>query len=112
MQAKTETAPAYDAAADDDATIRQALAIVRARLPVRLEYCTGQYFPTEYRAAACAVLCCPRCFGIGSGRMPAHGTRKTWATLSARPPVCILALALRGVGSTDSTTYTTWEKQP
>lgn len=21
-----------------------------------LEYCTGQYFPTEYRAAACAVL--------------------------------------------------------
>lgn len=22
----------------------------------RLEYCTGQYFPTEYRAAACAVL--------------------------------------------------------
>lgn len=22
----------------------------------RLEYCTGQYFPTEYRKAACAVL--------------------------------------------------------
>lgn len=22
----------------------------------RLEYCTGQYWPTEYRAAACAVL--------------------------------------------------------
>lgn len=22
----------------------------------RLEYCAGQYFPTEYRAAACAVL--------------------------------------------------------
>jgi hypothetical protein len=22
----------------------------------RLDYCTGQYFPTEYRAAACAVL--------------------------------------------------------
>lgn len=22
----------------------------------KLEYCTGQYFPTEYRAAACAVL--------------------------------------------------------
>jgi hypothetical protein len=22
----------------------------------RLEYCTGQYYPTEYRAAACAVL--------------------------------------------------------
>lgn len=22
----------------------------------RLEYCTGQYFPTEYRAAVCAVL--------------------------------------------------------
>jgi hypothetical protein len=22
----------------------------------RLEYCTGQYFPTEYRRAACAVL--------------------------------------------------------
>jgi hypothetical protein len=23
---------------------------------VRVDYCTGQYFPTEYRAAACAVL--------------------------------------------------------
>lgn len=23
---------------------------------LRLDYCTGQYFPTEYRAAACAVL--------------------------------------------------------
>lgn len=23
---------------------------------VKLEYCAGQYFPTEYRAAACAVL--------------------------------------------------------
>jgi hypothetical protein len=23
---------------------------------IKLEYCTGQYFPTEYRAAACAVL--------------------------------------------------------
>ena len=23
---------------------------------VEVEYCTGQYFPTEYRAAACAVL--------------------------------------------------------
>jgi hypothetical protein len=23
---------------------------------VRLDYCTGQYFPTEYRRAACAVL--------------------------------------------------------
>lgn len=23
---------------------------------VRLEYCTGQYFPTEYRRAVCAVL--------------------------------------------------------
>lgn len=23
---------------------------------VRIEYCTGQYFPTEYRRAACAVL--------------------------------------------------------
>lgn len=23
---------------------------------VTVEYCTGQYFPTEYRAAACAVL--------------------------------------------------------
>ena len=23
---------------------------------VRLDYCTGQYFPTEYRKAACAVL--------------------------------------------------------
>jgi hypothetical protein len=23
---------------------------------LRLEYCTGQYFPTEYRAAACSML--------------------------------------------------------
>jgi hypothetical protein len=23
---------------------------------VRIEYCTGQYFPTEYRAAACSLL--------------------------------------------------------
>ena len=23
---------------------------------LRLDYCTGQYFPTEYRAAVCAVL--------------------------------------------------------
>lgn len=23
---------------------------------VRIDYCTGQYFPTEYRAAVCAVL--------------------------------------------------------
>jgi hypothetical protein len=26
------------------------------RIEVRLDYCTGQYFPTEYRKAACAVL--------------------------------------------------------
>lgn len=25
-------------------------------MPRRLDYCTGQYFPTEYRRAACAVL--------------------------------------------------------
>jgi hypothetical protein len=25
-------------------------------MPQRLNYCTGQYFPTEYRRAACAVL--------------------------------------------------------
>lgn len=24
--------------------------------PDRIDYCTGQYWPTEYRAAACAVL--------------------------------------------------------
>lgn len=24
--------------------------------PVRVEYCTGQYYPTEYRAAACRLL--------------------------------------------------------
>lgn len=24
----------------------------------RLDYCTGQYFPTEYRKAACSVLAC------------------------------------------------------
>lgn len=27
-------------------------------LPVRLDYDTGQYFPTKYRRAACAVLAC------------------------------------------------------
>jgi hypothetical protein len=25
-------------------------------IPVRLDYCTGQYFPTEFRRAACSVL--------------------------------------------------------
>lgn len=32
------------------------LQIVPAGDEFRLEYCTGQYWPTEYRAAACAVL--------------------------------------------------------
>lgn len=32
------------------------LQIVPDGTEYRLEYCTGQYFPTEYRAAACAVL--------------------------------------------------------
>lgn len=32
------------------------LAWVRAGDALRLEYTTGQYFPTEYRAAACSML--------------------------------------------------------
>lgn len=32
------------------------LEIVEDSKTSRLSYCTGQYFPTEYRAAACAVL--------------------------------------------------------
>lgn len=32
------------------------LQIVPDGTEYRLEYCTGQYWPTEYRAAACAVL--------------------------------------------------------
>lgn len=32
------------------------LSLVRDGEKFRLEYCTGQYFPTEYRRAACAVL--------------------------------------------------------
>lgn len=42
-----------------DAEIADALRAYSGRLrwvDGRLEYCTGQYFPTEYRAAACAVL--------------------------------------------------------
>lgn len=31
------------------------LSIVERDGKVALDYCTGQYFPTEYRAAACAV---------------------------------------------------------
>lgn len=29
---------------------------VAGTYPLKLSYCTGQYWPTEYRAAACAVL--------------------------------------------------------
>lgn len=32
------------------------LSLVEDDRGARLDYCTGQYFPTEYRAAACAVL--------------------------------------------------------
>jgi hypothetical protein len=32
------------------------LEFVESEDGVRCSYCTGQYFPTEYRAAACAVL--------------------------------------------------------
>ena len=32
------------------------LTIVEDSGRVRIEYCTGQYFPTEYRRAVCAVL--------------------------------------------------------
>lgn len=46
------------------AQIREAFRAYSGRLslvekdgqPVSLEYCTGQYWPTEYRNAACAVL--------------------------------------------------------
>ena len=42
-------------------TLRNAFRAYSGRLSLdefagTLEYCTGQYFPTEYRAAACAVL--------------------------------------------------------
>src|ERR1017187_3258054 len=32
------------------------LQIVEKENAVAVDYCTGQYFPTEYRSAACAVL--------------------------------------------------------
>ena len=32
------------------------LAITETDKGIRLDYCTGQYWPTEYRAAVCAVL--------------------------------------------------------
>lgn len=32
------------------------LSLVESPKGWKLEYCTGQYFPTEYRAAVCAVL--------------------------------------------------------
>lgn len=46
---------------------------------MRLHYCTGQYYPTEYRRAACAVLasatwaywrdhCMPEQYGYGEGK--------------------------------------------
>lgn len=40
-------------------TLREAFRAFSGRLSwdgKRLDYCTGQYWPTEYRAAACAVL--------------------------------------------------------
>lgn len=54
---------------------------------VRLEYCTGQYWPTEYRAAACAVLasalwafwrgCCPDDESARRGLSPGSWIRCT-----------------------------------
>lgn len=32
------------------------LSLVESDTGMRLDYCTGQYYPTEYRAAVCAVL--------------------------------------------------------
>lgn len=54
---------------------------------VRLKYCTGQYWPTEYRAAACAVLasalwaywrdCCPDDEAARRGLSPGSWVRCT-----------------------------------
>lgn len=44
---------------DADKRLRDTLETATGRLTMeggRLEYCTGQYFPTEYRGAACRVL--------------------------------------------------------
>jgi hypothetical protein len=39
---------------------------------VELDYCTGQYFPTEYRKAACAVLASALWAYFRDGCMPAE----------------------------------------
>lgn len=47
------------AAGISGAALRDAFRAYAGRLSwdgTRLDYCTGQYFPTEYRRAACAVL--------------------------------------------------------
>ena len=53
--------------------------------PSHLDYCTGQYFPTEYRAAACAVLASMLWDYYRDGCMPADlkGVRDTRGGRSA-----------------------------
>jgi len=40
----------------------------------RVDYCTGQYFPTEYRRAACAVLAQALCYYTREHAMPESGS--------------------------------------
>lgn len=46
---------------------------------VTVEYCTGQYFPTEYRKAACAVLA-GALWGYARARMPKPTTHHNTET--------------------------------
>jgi hypothetical protein len=56
-----------------------------AVLAVKIEYCTGQYFPTEYRKAACAVLAAALWDWTRERCMPAptQWRVESWARLGA-----------------------------
>ena len=55
------------------------LQIVEKDGAVRVDYCTGQYFPTEYRNAACAVLATVLWdYALASGHEDGNAIRK-WA---------------------------------
>jgi hypothetical protein len=54
--------------------------------PIRINYCTGQYFPTEYRRAVCAVLASAIWAHVRDKCMPAPETyRVEWADGSTSP---------------------------
>lgn len=55
-----------------------------------LEYCTGQYYPTEYRRAACAVL---------AGALWAHWRECTITPVAATPADRIRMQARRELGA-------------